>query len=64
MMKSYIDIFQKGVSFFNLNKYDEAINVLTEALEIFHKHAYPPHFETHQAEQNLRLCFIALNQID
>lgn len=42
---------------FKDQRIDEAIDLLSQGIALFHKIAVPPHKSTHVAEESLRVCF-------
>ncbi|XP_044252306.1 SET and MYND domain-containing protein DDB_G0273589-like [Tribolium madens] len=48
--------FQTGIDLVKTERRDEAIPVLCQALDTFHRVSAPPHGETHRAQEALRIC--------
>lgn len=56
-LRSCEDLYQQGFQRMDEERTQEAIEILTEGMKIFHRIAIPPHKDTHLAEIALSGCF-------
>ncbi|KAL1375115.1 hypothetical protein pipiens_017691 [Culex pipiens pipiens] len=57
MLDQCEDLYTKGARAMADQRIDEAIELLSQGIALFHKLAVPPHKSTHVAEESLRVCF-------